>query len=229
MHRKRVPFLTLLLYSILLTIVLFGCGKAEPENYLPELPNAIPSESEEWTMEYVIPQYPMLVSYPLDEMVAESYFIVLGTVTDAQSYVNRNIFMDGYEEVEYFRELTVDVQEYLKGPACDPFLFRDQGGVFEGTLYTYPSFAMCQVGGTYLLFLREDGTCTTAFGERRLLKDDMFFIECDMLPDSLKDQCEKNGMYVPASEYLEYVRQAVEQESEKANSSELGAGGEHAQ
>ena len=146
---KLKPLAVLTIVLLLTAALITGCAKAENEHSQTTVPpDSTAAESEKQTVLIPVGGY----EYgSLEELSAQSDWILRGTVTDRQF---RSKTLPRTEDCLYYTVITMQVEEVYKGaPGFDTVEVWELGGETEDTVYTFETRAEPEPGQTYVVFL----------------------------------------------------------------------------
>ncbi len=156
--------------------------------------------------------YALWPAYTFEEAIDTAVTIVYGTVS-AKSDTQEHYAdcSDGSVYTEYYKNVTVDVIECLKGDTgAKTVNYVEMGGEDKTTVYVYSGIEIVSVGDTVLLFLDDDGSCISPYAFFTENADNNTTVSNDMLPISAYADTESLTQSVNMDDYLSMIRAELE-------------------
>ena len=146
---KLQPLAVFTIILMLTAALISGCVRTDTgHSQTTDPPDSTATESEKQTVLIPVGGY----EYgSLEELSAQSDWILRGTVTDRQF---RSKSLPRTEDCLYYTVITMQVEEVYKGaPGFDTVEVWELGGETEDTVYTFETRAEPEPGQTYVVFL----------------------------------------------------------------------------
>jgi len=198
-----------LFLALLLCMPLLGCSPVSAVEKAWPLPGARPTGDETWTeTQREGPMYDYATP-----TLSEAEMVVYATVVEEKSFVNHIEYLNGRQETEHFRELTLDVHACLKGDAGDTLVVRERGGVEDGVFYISWNTPACKVGETYLLLLRNMVIPDSPWRKLAKSSDGTFRLYGSWIPEAYGRNTAADLVSLPVQEYLDIVQNTLAQQA----------------
>lgn len=156
---------------------------------------------------HVVEMSPMWPYVDLDSATNEAEFIVHGKVTDiSETKVHELVDSLGKTHKEYYKDITLEVIEQLKGADIGPTVIYDElGGETEDLIYILAGYEPLKMGEEVILFATEHGTFLSPVTLIRIT-DGSIRPAPEMLPESMVDMYSDDASNtLSVSDYLDAV------------------------